>query len=78
MAEVDADVQIGELRGKKITDGFYVMEDGKIYGDGTGEEIKPAEGKIEIPDSALNNAEDLLESIKARKNVDPETVTEDA
>lgn len=71
MAVVKADVKLGDLLGMKVTDGLYVMEDGKLYTDASGE-ITSAEGEVEIPDYAINNAEDAKEAMKLRAKVQKE------
>lgn len=75
MAIVKADVKLGDLLGMKVTDGLYVMEDGKLYTDTDGE-FASADGDVEIPNYALNNAEDAKETMKLRAKAQKEKDSE--
>lgn len=71
MAEVQADVKMGDLLGMTVSEGVYLMSDGKIYSDKDGT-FESAEGTVEIPDYALNNAEDYKYAQKLINAENPE------
>jgi hypothetical protein len=55
MAQFPAEVSINGLRGIKVMDGAYAMEDGKIYGESAGT-VEEADGYVDIPEAALRTA----------------------
>lgn len=63
MAEVQADVKLGDLLGKKISEGVYAMSDGKVYSDKDGP-FEEADESVEIPDFTLSTAEDYANALK--------------
>lgn len=76
MAEVKADVKMGDLLGMTISEGVYLMSDGKIYSDKDGE-FEKADDTVEIPDYALNNAEDYKYAQKLINGETPNEVPND-
>jgi hypothetical protein len=76
MAEVKADVKMGDLLGITVMENVYLMSDGKIYSDKDGT-FEPAEGTVEIPNSALNNAEDYKYAQKLIKENTPDEDSND-
>lgn len=76
MAEVQADVKMGELLGQTVVDGVYVMSDGKMYSEKDGD-FEKVDEPVEIPNYALNNAEQYKENLKLIEKNTPKEESND-
>lgn len=76
MAEVKADIKMGDLLGMTIADGVYLMSDGKIYSDKDGD-FEKVDETVDMPDYALDNAQQYVETQKLISQEDSSEASND-